>query len=106
MNNKDVFVFASALVLFSILIKFISGYIGARFIKMDSDNAKIFASSLIPQLSTTLAVATIGTELNIIDEKLFTSIIFISIVTVLVSPLLISLYVNKVKKKEFNSAKI
>lgn len=97
-NNSELLYFALSLVFFSIFIKFLGGYIGARYINMSKNNAKIFASSLIPQLSTTLAVATIGMELKIIDEKLFSSIIIISIMTVLVSPLLINHYAKKAKK--------
>jgi len=96
-RDNDVLFFALLLVSFSILIKFIGGYMGARYIKLNKINSKIFASSLIPQLSTTLAVATIGFDMGILDDKMFSSVIMISVLTVLVGPFMIRHYSNKIE---------
>jgi len=105
-ENKDILWFSFMLVTVSIVVKFAAGYLGARYLKMNKNDSKIFASSLIPQLSTTLAVATIGMELKILSLEIFSSVIMISIITVLVSPLLIKIYVKKSEKKNLESVKI
>jgi Kef-type K+ transport system membrane component KefB len=98
-KDNDVLATALLLVGFSILIKYVIGYLGGLYIKLSKAESKIFASSLIPQLSTTLAVATIGIELEIITPELFSSIILISVITVLIGPFLIRFFAKKQDNK-------
>lgn len=87
---------ALTIVLGSILSKLISGWIGAKSVKFSSDHALLFATSSVPQLSTTLAVAFTAMSLDIIDDKLLTALIALSVVTVVVSPTLITILEERI----------
>jgi len=49
----------------------------------------------MPQLSTTLAVALIGMELDIIDSTLVTTLVVLSIISTFIAPMLINTLANK-----------
>jgi len=83
----------------SILAKFISGYVGGRVGGFRSDQSVLIGASTIPQLSTTLAVAFVGLELGILDHRLVTAMIVLSMVTTFVGPLLMSWAVGRIIKR-------
>lgn len=68
--------------------KYISGYVAARTVGFDTTEANFFAATSLPQLSTTLATAFVAFSYDLIDQTLLTSLVMLSIVTVLLSPLL------------------
>jgi Kef-type K+ transport system membrane component KefB len=82
----------------SVLSKFISGWIGGKLVGFDSNQSLLFAISSIPQLSTTLAVVATATTLDLIDTKMQAAMIILSIVTVLVSPTLMNIFAEKIKR--------
>lgn len=82
----------------SVFSKFISGWFGARMVGFKSDEALLFAISSIPQLSTTLAVAFTALTLGLVDSKLITAMVTLSIVTVLVSPTLMNIFEERLTK--------
>ena len=82
----------------SILSKFISGYVGGRLGGFKSNQSILIGASTIPQLSTTLAVAFVGLELGILDHRLVTAMIILSMVTTFVGPLLMGFAVDRMKK--------
>lgn len=84
--------FVAVIVLGSIFSKFVSGWIGGRVSGFTSNESLLIGSSTIPQLSTTLAVAFTGAELGLLDQKLVTAMIVLSIVTTLLGPILIRLF--------------
>lgn len=88
----------AAVVIGSVLSKFLSGFVGGKLIGFDSIKSAIIGSSTIPQLSTTLAVAFIGLELGILDQNIITAMIILSLVTTFVGPLLVNLLVNKLRE--------
>jgi len=79
---------AAALLLGSILSKYLSGYFGAKSIGFSSGEAKLFGVSSIPQLSTSLAVAFTGFELGLFGQGILSSMIILSVVTTFVGPVL------------------
>ncbi|MEX1026590.1 MAG: cation:proton antiporter [Candidatus Paceibacterota bacterium] len=74
----------------AILAKFGSGWLGARAIGERGVDATLLASATIPQLTTTLAVITIGIEFGLLSTALVTALITLSIVTTIISPLLLN----------------
>jgi Kef-type K+ transport system membrane component KefB len=78
-----------AVVAGSIGAKFVSGWVGGKVLRFSSRESALLGVSTIPQLSTTLAVAFTGFELGVLDEKLVTAMIVLSIVTTFLAPLLI-----------------
>lgn len=82
----------------SLFSKFTSGYIGARLLRFTKNESMLYASASIPQLSTTLAVAFTGLSLGIIDQSMITSLVFLSITSVVLSPILMDFYISKTKR--------
>jgi len=100
--DLSVFVGASAIVALlaatifgSIGSKFISGYIGGRFGGFSRESALVIASATIPSLSTTLAVVFSGVSLGILPKDLITTMVILSLVSTLVSPLLVSYFAKR-----------
>ncbi len=87
----------AAIILGSVLSKLVSGWIGARFVGFNSDQSMLFAISSVPQLSTTLAVAFASLTLGVIDQRLITAMVALSIVTVIVSPALLNIFGRRIK---------
>ena len=95
---KETSILVGAIILGSILSKFLSGWVGARMVGFDSDSSLLFAISSVPQLSTTLAVAFTSLTLGFIDQKLIAAMVALSVITVIVSPVLMNLLGDRIKK--------
>lgn len=80
-----------------ILSKFISGWLGGILIGFSSKESCVIGAATIPQLSTTLVVAFAAFEFGLLDDVLITSIIILSIVTSLFSPILVKYFHNKIE---------
>jgi len=96
-NANGTLIFTLVIIAGSIVSKFASGWIGGRMVGFPSDQALLFAVSSIPQLSTTLAVAFTALALGLIDQKLITAMVTLSIITVMVSPVLMNLLGNRIR---------
>lgn len=83
-----------------VVSKFASGFIAARLVGFDTLQSKFFAATSLPQLSTTLATAFVAFSLGLLDQVLLTSLVLLSIVTVLLSPLLISRYAKQISAEK------
>lgn len=88
--DTRVFVFGVVLTIGVILSKLISGYIGSRGVAMRRHDALIVAASTVPSLSTTLAVAFTGLELEIFDQPMVTALVALSMITTVVGTFLVS----------------
>ncbi len=86
------------IVLASTTSKFIGGWISSRLAGFNDLQSIFVGVSGIPQLSTTLAVVAVGQNLEIIDEELITALIFLSIITTFVGPILSGYFFGKDKK--------
>jgi Kef-type K+ transport system membrane component KefB len=93
--------FVLAIALGSPIAKYVSGYLGAKASGFKNNEAKLIGVATIPSLSTTLATAFAGFELGYLDEKLITALVFLSIISTLVSPLLVHRLSKKVSKAEY-----
>jgi len=86
-----------------VVSKYLSGYVAARIVGFDTLESKFFAATSLPQLSTTLATAFVAFSLGLIDQTLLTSLVVLSVVTVLLSPILIRRYATRLQaEKEDN----
>ena len=100
---KEVLWMVVVIVLGSILSKFFSGWMGGRSVGFSKDQSLLFGVSSVPQLSTTLAVAFTSLSLGIIDQKLITAMVILSVFTIMASPMLMDVFgkriLNSVKKE-------
>lgn len=97
-NFSETFFLISVIVLGSVLAKFVSGWIGAKMVGFSTDQSLLFAVTSVPQLSTTLAVAFAALTLGLIDQKLITAMVVLSITTVIVSPVLMNILGVRIRK--------
>ena len=84
--------------------KFISGWLSGLMIGFSNKESLVIGAATIPQLSTTLVVALAAFELNLMDEVLVTSIIILSIITSLLSPVLVKLFHRRIQKSKTPSS--
>lgn len=75
--------------------KLLSGYFAGRLTNFSKNDSWLLGATSLPQLSTTLAATYTGLVFGVIDQQLASSIILLSIVTILISPLLINHLTNK-----------
>jgi len=94
LKSKEILLLVGVVVFTSVALKFFSGYFGALMVGFNSTESKLFAVSSIPQLSTTLAVVFIGFEFGILDEKILTAMIALSVISTIISPTLMSRYLR------------
>ena len=81
-----------AIVLGSLLSKFVSGWIGGRIAGFTSSQSLLVGASTIPQLSTTLAVVFTAAALGLLDQELVAAMVVLSTVTTFLGPLLIQVF--------------
>jgi Kef-type K+ transport system membrane component KefB len=79
-----------------IVSKLLSGFLAGRIAGFSGKTSLLIGSASIPQLSTTLAVAFIASELGLFNPGLEASIVVLSIVTVIVAPFLIRMLAPRV----------
>jgi Kef-type K+ transport system membrane component KefB len=72
-----------------IISKSASGFLGARLAKFPSRVSFGMGVMTVPQMSTTLATASIAAAYGIFSEGLLVSLVVLSIVTITIAPLLI-----------------
>lgn len=84
------YIFVTMIVLGSIVSKFASGYLGGKVVGFSNSESAFFASSSIPQLSTTLAASFTAASYGFFDDNLLVSMIVLSVVTTFISPTLMS----------------
>ena len=89
-STNGALLLTAAILIGSIGSKFASGWLGGRLIGFSSSKSALIGSSTIPQLSTTLAVAFVGYEFGLLDHRLITAMVILSIVTTFAGPLLMS----------------
>jgi len=86
----------AAIVLGSLLSKFVSGWIGGRLIGFTSSQSLLIGASTIPQLSTTLAVVFAAAALGLLSQELVAAMVILSTVTTFLGPLLMQVFVRHV----------
>ncbi len=79
--------------------KFVSGWAGARIAGLKQNTSAMVGFATIPQLSTTLAVAFTAREFGIITNELTSSLIVLSLVTVILSPLLVKFFQKRMVQR-------
>ncbi|PCI20329.1 hypothetical protein COB64_02285 [Candidatus Wolfebacteria bacterium] len=97
---------ALVIILGSMLAKFISGWFGGRISGFSTNESAFIGASTIPQLSTTLAAAFAGFEFGLLDQRLLTALVLLSIVTTIVGPMLMRTFRKKAKEKSSDAPEV
>ena len=89
LRGTNELVLIAAVVLGSMLAKFVSGWVGARLSSFSNYEALTVGIATMPQLSTTLAVVFTAAELGLLQDDLIAAMVMLSIITTLTTPLLL-----------------
>lgn len=81
--------FAILVVVLALSGKVIGGFIGTRLIGFDSHDSLIFGVGIIPRAGVELVIISIGREMGIIGNEVFSAIVLMVAVSVVVSPVLL-----------------
>jgi len=79
--------------------KILSGWLAMRLAGFSNKKGILAGLMTVPQLSATLAAATVGLSLNIIPPNFFNAIIVLSIITTIPIPILVKIMIVKMKIK-------
>jgi len=82
-----------------IISKSVSGFLGARIAKFPSKVRLGIGFMTVPQMSTTLATASIAATYGVFSEGLLASLVVMSLVTIIFGPFLIRLTLQRGKQK-------
>ncbi len=105
-EGVSILILAGSIVTGLIASKFIGGWFAGRLIGFNNRESAFLGTSALPQLSTALAVAFLGFGEGLLDQPLLSSIIILSIVTAMISPLIINyLSRNMPRQKIFGENK-
>ena len=88
-QEPNVWFLLTSVVVGTLFIRYIALYIGSRTVHLSHAQAKVVGSSMLPQLSTTLALGFAGRQMGLFDETLVTALVLMSIFSILVTPILL-----------------
>lgn len=90
-GSGDSLLFLLVIILVSIGSKFFSGYLAGRLAKISKEHSVMFGVASTIQLTTSLAATQAAYSLGIIDITLLTSMVVLSIITAIFSPIILRL---------------
>lgn len=90
--------FTLAIVVGLLASKVLSGYLSGRVVGFSTPEASLFGVASTVQLTTTLATVYAASATGLLDPIITTSIILLSVITTLVSPILLSFMAEKFKQ--------
>jgi len=82
------------IVLGLILSKFVASIVFSSLLKENINDGLLYGSLTIPQLSTTLAAALAAQEVGLLNEQVTSSLILLSLISVLISPILVRIFIS------------
>jgi Kef-type K+ transport system membrane component KefB len=81
----------------AILAKLLSGLIALKLLKFNTEQAVTGGILTIPLLSASLAGAQVGKELGILEDRFFTAVVLLAVLTTLPGPLIAKSLVHQMK---------
>jgi Kef-type K+ transport system membrane component KefB len=81
--------FSVLVVVLALLGKLIGGFLGSRLIGFDNYDSLIFGFGVMPRAGVELVLISIGKELGIIGDEVFSAIVLMVAVSIFVSPVLL-----------------
>ncbi|MBU2599186.1 cation:proton antiporter [bacterium] len=96
-NISGVGMFGVGLIFSIILSQIIGGFIGAKIAKFNFRDSLIIGTALIPRNELTLVVASLGLSWKILTKDIFSVMVLLVIISILVTPLMLRLVVDRKK---------
>ena len=79
-------IFAFVVIFMALSGKLIGGFIGSKAIGFDFYESFIFGVGFMPRAGVELVVLTIGRDLEIINQEIFSAVVFMVVMSILISP--------------------
>ncbi|MEA1984867.1 MAG: cation:proton antiporter [Euryarchaeota archaeon] len=86
--------FTVLVVLMALLGKLLGGFAGARMIGFDNHDSLIFGTGLMARAGVELVVISIGREMGIVTDEMFSAIVLMVAVSLFVSPVLLKMVIG------------
>ena len=96
-------VFATLVIIFALAGKLIGGFIGTKLVGFSSKDSLIFGIGMMPRAGVELVVISIGKELGIISNEVFSAIVLMVVVSIIVSPILLEMSIRYKEQKPGNA---
>ena len=90
-GNSSIIMFAVVLAIVAILTKVVGCGLGAKICKFDNKEALAIGIGMVSRGEVALIVAQKGANYGLLDDKMFPAIIFMVIVTTLITPILLKI---------------
>ncbi|RXG34447.1 cation:proton antiporter [Methanohalophilus sp. WG1-DM] len=96
-------IFTVLIVVFGLLGKLVGGFVGAKTVGFNFYESLIFGAGVMPRAEVTLVTISIGREMGIIGEEIFSAVVLLAAVSIFVAPILLKFAIQKDKENK-NSA--
>ncbi|WP_135610117.1 cation:proton antiporter [Methanococcoides sp. AM1] len=101
---QTVGLFSFAVVFLALAGKLVGGFAGGRLIGFDNYDSLIFGVGVMPRAGVELVLISIGKELGIIGDDIFSAIVLMVAVSIFVSPVLLKMAIqSKERTKSINT---
>ncbi|MEI3163438.1 MAG: cation:proton antiporter [Lachnospirales bacterium] len=97
-GNSSIIMFALVLMIVAILTKVIGCGIGAKLCKFDNKEALAIGVGMVSRGEVALIVAQKGANCGLLDSKMFPAIVFMVVVTTLITPVFLKIILANKKK--------
>ena len=88
---KTTGIFAVLVVVLALLGKLLGGFIGTRLIGFDYHDSLVFGLGMMPRAGVELVVISVGRNMGVIGDEVFSAIVLMVVVSIVVSPVLLKI---------------
>lgn len=99
LQNREIWILLIFVIFGTLLVKYTTMYLGARLTHFSHKESQVVGASMIPQLSTTLALGFTGRQMGLFDDTLITALVLMCITSIIIAPLLLKFHVDQLVKK-------
>jgi Kef-type K+ transport system membrane component KefB len=96
-------IFTVLIVVFGLLGKLVGGFVGAKTVGFNFYESFIFGAGVMPRAEVTLVTVSIGREMGIIGDEMFSAVVLMAAVSIFVAPIVLKFAIQKDKENK-NSA--
>jgi len=96
----EVGLFAVLVVILALLGKLIGGFAGAKVIGFGNHESLIFGAGMMPRAGVELVVISIGKNLGLITDEVFSAVVVMVAVSIFISPILLKTLIRKKQGQE------
>jgi len=87
------------LLLVAVTGKFVGAYLGSRWAKMNGAESTVIGLAMNGRGAVELIIASVGLEVGLINDDLFSILVFIAFTTTLLPPLSLKFIIDRVAEK-------